>query len=124
MFANTSAFSSFSVNDITAARNFYSDTLGLQVTAPMEQLQLQLAGGLRVFIYAKPDHTPASFTVLNFEVDDLDKTVDDLVRRGVQFEQYGPPIQTDPKGIFRQDGMSIAWFKDPAGNILSVIQSR
>jgi catechol 2,3-dioxygenase-like lactoylglutathione lyase family enzyme len=128
MFGETPAFSGFSVDDLDAARRFYGETLGLRVEDEgpddMGALVLTLAGGARVFVYAKDDHTPASFTILNFEVDDIDRAVDALGGRGVEFERY-PGFEADGKGIMRSDGRgpSIAWFKDPAGNVLSVLQS-
>ena len=119
------AFSSYSVNDIKAARLFYGDTLGMQVNEDNEGLELKL-GGTSVFLYPKNDHTPASFTVLNIPVDDIDLAVDELTSRGITFESYGGSIETDEKGIFRggkqNKGPNIAWFKDPAGNILSVME--
>ena len=127
MFSNTHAFSGFSVNDVRKARDFYARTLDMDVTEVPEmsdQLELHVAGGARVLIYPKPDHQPASFTVLNFPVPDIEKTVEELSRRGVRFEHYGDPIKTDAKGIFRGGGPLIAWFKDPAGNILSVLQDK
>ncbi|MFF5426637.1 MULTISPECIES: VOC family protein [unclassified Streptomyces] len=128
MFGETPAFSGFSVDDLDAARRFYGETLGLRVEDEgpddMGALVLTLAGGARVFVYAKDDHAPASFTILNFEVDDIDRAVDALGGRGVEFERY-PGFEADGKGIMRSDGRgpSIAWFKDPAGNVLSVLQS-
>jgi catechol 2,3-dioxygenase-like lactoylglutathione lyase family enzyme len=127
MFKDTPAFSSFSVDDLDAARRFYRDTLGLGVAEQQEAgyplLNLSLAGGGRVLIYAKPDHAAANFTILNFEVKDIDQAVDELTRRGVRFEHYnGPTIKTDAKGISRAHGPKIAWFRDPSGNILSVLQ--
>jgi predicted enzyme related to lactoylglutathione lyase len=127
MFKNSRAFSSFSVDDIGRAKQFYQETLGLEVSQPMGQLQLELPGGNNVFIYQKPDHKPATFTVLNIQVDDVDKAVDALSERGVVFEHYDKPdeIKTDRKGIARGNGegtAAIAWFKDPAGNILSVLE--
>ena len=125
MFKNSKAFSSFSVDDISKAKQFYGDTLGLEVSETKEGLGLKLAGGGEVFLYPKPNHQAASFTVLNFEADDIDSAVDDLKRLGVSFEQYDEPeIKTDDKGIHRSDGNgpTIAWFKDPAGNILSVFK--
>jgi catechol 2,3-dioxygenase-like lactoylglutathione lyase family enzyme len=116
------AFSSFSVNDLSPAREFYSRTLGVPVIEKEEGLQLDLGGGGTAFLYPKPDHTPASFTVLNFLVPDIDSAVDDLTRKGVKFEHY-ERYKTDAKGIAREDGgPKIAWFKDPAGNILSVLE--
>jgi catechol 2,3-dioxygenase-like lactoylglutathione lyase family enzyme len=127
MFKNTKAFSSFSVNDIQKAKQFYGETLGLEVSEMPEGLALQIAGGGSVFIYPKPNHTPATFTVLNFLVDDVEKAVDDLTALGVTFEKYEGQMKTDEKGIFRGGGeaggpAAIAWFKDPAGNILSVLE--
>jgi predicted enzyme related to lactoylglutathione lyase len=126
MFKNTKAFSSFSANDLGKAKEFYGQTLGLEVSETKEGLELQIAGGGEVFIYPKPNHSAASFTVLNFLVDDIDKAVDDLVARGIQFESYEGEMKTDEKGVFRGgargEGPNIAWFKDPAGNILSVVQ--
>jgi predicted enzyme related to lactoylglutathione lyase len=121
MFKDTKAFSSFSADDIPRARQFYGETLGLNVSDEMDGLGLHLGGGGEVFIYPKDDHTPATFTVLNFSVEDVDATVEQLTNAGVRFEQYEGDIQTDEKGIFRGEGPTIAWFKDPAGNILSVI---
>ena len=123
MFKESQAFSSFSVDDGRAAKEFYGRTLGLEVSETMGQLVLHLAGGGTVFVYSKPDHAPASFTVLNFKVDDVDAAVDELVRRGVRFEHYDD-LGTDEKGISRQGPPTIAWFKDPAGNILSVLSDK
>ena len=126
MFKDTKAFSSFSVNDLNKAKEFYGQTLGLEVSETKEGLGLQIAGGGQVFLYPKPNHSPASFTVLNFPVDDIEKAVDDLTALGVQFESYEGELKTDEKGIFRgasrDEGPNIAWFKDPAGNILSVLE--
>ncbi len=122
MFRNTETFSSFSTNDLKAAKQFYGDKLGLNVTESAQGLAVKLAGGGDVFIYPKPNHTAASFTVLNFKVDNIDKAVDDLAAAGIKFEQYEGEIKTDEKGIHRNGGPQIAWFKDPAGNILSVLQ--
>jgi len=122
MFMESQAFSSFSVDDIPRAKQFYSETLGVQVTETEDMLQLHLAGGGRVLIYPKANHVPATFTVLNFPVANIEQAVDDLTGRGVTFEQYEGEIATDERGIMRQGGPLIAWFKDPAGNILSVIQ--
>ena len=121
MFKDTKAFSGFSVDDIAAARAFYGDTLGLEVVEANGLLQLQIGDGHSVLVYPKPDHTPATFTILNFPVDDIEAAADELTRRGVAFEQYG--VSQDEKGIHRGEGPLIAWFKDPAGNVLSVIQS-
>ena len=124
MIKDAEAFPSFSVDNLKRAKEFYGSVLGLEVDESPEGLELHPAGGTKVFIYPKPNHSPASFTVLNFAVDDVDKTVDDLKKRGVRFEHYDlPDIKTDEKGIARGDGRgpTIAWFKDPAGNILSVL---
>ena len=123
MIGTQPAFSGFSANDIPAERAFYGETLGVNVTEEMGGLNLQLAGDQRVFIYPKENHEPATFTVLNFEVPDIDAAVDELTGKGVAFEQYGGEIATDERGIARDSGgPAIAWFKDPAGNILSVLQ--
>jgi predicted enzyme related to lactoylglutathione lyase len=123
MFKNTQAFSGFSVDDIARAKAFYSQTLGLEVSENHGLLNLHIAGGGHIIIYPKPNHTPATFTILNFPVDDIDKAVDELTKRGVRFEHYEGAIQTDEKGIARgNEGPNIAWFTDPAGNILSVLQ--
>ena len=125
MFKDTKAFSSFSADDLKKAKEFYGQTLGLEVSETKEGLGLHIAGGGQVFIYPKPNHEPASFTVLNFPVDDIEKAVDELTARGVRFESYEGEMKTDEKGIFRGasrgEGPDIAWFKDPAGNILSVV---
>ena len=120
------AFPSFSVNDIGKARAFYRDALGLQVDERPEGLQLDVGGGNKVFVYNKPNHEPATFTILNFPVDDVEVAVDKLKSTGVTFEQYDlPGIKTDARGIARDTGgPAMAWFKDPAGNILSVLQER
>ncbi|MDX6444891.1 MAG: hypothetical protein QOH71_1965 [Blastocatellia bacterium] len=126
MFKNTQAFSSFSVDDLQRAKDFYAGTLELDVSEMPEGLALNIAGGGRVFLYPKPNHAPASFTVLNFPVDDIEQAVDELTTRGVSFEKYEGAIETDSKGIHRSDEgpAAIAWFKDPAGNILSVLQEK
>lgn len=124
MFENTKAFSGFSVDDVSEARKFYGETLGLRVSEegePMSMLQLHVAGATDVLVYPKTDHAPASFTVLNFPVEDIEEVVDELTGRGVSFERYDGAEQ-DEKGIHRGEGPLIAWFKDPAGNVLSVIQ--
>jgi predicted enzyme related to lactoylglutathione lyase len=121
---NARAFASFSVDDLSRAAQFYGTTLGLEVTEnrEMKTLMVHLGSGARVLIYPKgPAHAAASFTVLNFAVDDIDRAVDDLVSRGVRFEKYDG-FQQDEKGIARGGGPFIAWFTDPAGNILSVLQ--
>ena len=123
MFKGAKAFSSFSVSDVQKAKEFYGQTLGLKISETAEGLELNPAGSNTVFIYPKPNHTPASFTVLNFRVDDIEKAVEELTTLGVRLEKYDQPdLKTDEKGIMRGPGMQIAWFKDPAGNILSVIE--
>lgn len=123
----STAFSSFSVDNLDQAKQFYGDTLGLDVKQQEEGLSINFDGGLQVFIYPKDDHTAASFTVLNFPVDDIEKASDELSRRGVKFEFFQGEIQTDLKGIFRgkesNKGPDIAWFKDPAGNYLSILEN-
>jgi predicted enzyme related to lactoylglutathione lyase len=123
MFQKSKAFSGFSVNDIAAAKQFYGETLGVDVTETNGMLELHLGGGGVVMIYPKPNHTPATYTVLNFPVDDVERAVDELTARGVRFEQYEGELATDAKGIFRGEGPLIAWFQDPAGNIVSVLQT-
>jgi catechol 2,3-dioxygenase-like lactoylglutathione lyase family enzyme len=123
MFANTRAFSGFAVNDLEKARQFYGDTLGIATSEQYGLMTLHLAGGRDTLVYPKPDHTAATYTILNFPVDDIDKAVDELTARGVQFERYDHAGQ-DEKGINRAGGPYIAWFRDPAGNILSVLQER
>ena len=123
MFENTKAFSGFAVDDLEAAKKFYGDTLGLKTSEHHGLLTLHLAGGRDTLVCPKPDHEPASYTILNFAVDDIDAAVDELVSRGVQLEKYDGMGQ-DEKGINRAGGPYIAWFKDPAGNILSVLQER
>lgn len=126
MFKAKSAFSGFSVNDLAKAKTFYTETLGLSVENDGVGIRLHLPGGATVFAYPKADHQPATFTILNFAVDDIDAAVDDLTSRGVQFEHYDNGAKTDEKGILRgraqNRGPDIAWFKDPAGNFLSVIE--
>ena len=123
MFEDTQAFSGFSVNDIPRAKQFYGETLGLNVTEQNGMLMLHLAGGGAVLVYPKENHEPATFTILNFPVPDVEATVDRLTETGVPFEHYeGSGLQTDEKGIMRGEGPTIAWFKDPAGNILSVLE--
>jgi predicted enzyme related to lactoylglutathione lyase len=122
MFSNTPAFSSFAVDDLEAARSFYGETLGLTVSdGPMDVLSLDLPGDRSTLIYPKPDFTPATYTILNFPVDDVDAAVDELSSRGVEFERY-EGFEQDEKGIARGNGPDIAWFKDPAGNILAVLK--
>lgn len=123
MFRDTKAYSGFSVDDIPRAKEFYGDTLGLEVSEENGLLTLHIAGDRGTLVYPKPDHTPAEFTILNFPVDDVEQAVDELTERGVEFERYqGTEVETDEKGIFRGGGPLIAWFRDPAGNVLSVIQ--
>jgi predicted enzyme related to lactoylglutathione lyase len=124
MLEESKAFSGLAAPDIAKVKEFYSKTLGLKVTEEHGLLTLHLAGGNNVLIYPKPNHVPATFTVLNFPVDDVDLAVGELSKRGVRFEKYnGPEIKTDEKGIMRGNGPTIAWFKDPAGNILSVLEA-
>lgn len=121
MLDGTKAFSSFAVDDTAAASKFYGETLGLSVSEEGGALMLHLAGDHRILVYPKPDHSPASFTVLNFPVDDIDQAVDELNARGVSILRY-EGFATDDKGIYRSQGRLIAWFTDPAGNVLSVVQ--
>ena len=123
MFENTKAFSGFAVDDLQAAREFYGETLGLKTSEQYGLLTLHLAGDRDTLVYPKPDHTPANYTILNFPVDDIDKAVDELAARGVRFERYDG-FEQDEKGVARGGGPFIAWFKDPAGNVLSVLQER
>jgi predicted enzyme related to lactoylglutathione lyase len=121
MFTDTPAFSGFAVDDLDAARSFYGDTLGLRIEdGPMGVLSLQLAGDRPTMIYPKPDFVPATYTILNFDVEDVDAAVDELNSRGVEMERY-EGFDQDEKGISRGQGPEIAWFKDPAGNILAVL---
>ena len=123
MLEASKAFSGFSANDIGKAEEFYGTTLGLKVSESHGVLMLHLTGGNNVLIYPKPNHGPATFTVLNFPVKDVNQAVDELAKRGVRFEIYDlPNIKTDKKRIMRGNGPTIAWFKDPAGNILSVLE--
>lgn len=125
MLENSKAFGSFSVNNTQKAKEFYGRTLGLEVSETQELLKLHLAGGATVLIYPKPNHSPATFTILNFPVDNVDKAVEELTKRGVRFEVYNEPdLKTNEKGVFRGGGPVIAWFKDPAGNILSVLEQK
>ena len=124
MFKDTNAFSGFSVDDVPRAKQFYGETLGLNVTEEHGMLDLHLGGGAHVLVYPKNSHVPATFTILNFPVTDVDEAVDRLTEAGVQFEHYDGDLQTDEKGIARGgEGPTIAWFKDPAGNILSVLDA-
>ncbi|MGN6540733.1 MAG: VOC family protein [Ginsengibacter sp.] len=124
MLSESAAFSSFSVNDLQSAKTFYQDILGLKVSDnPMGLIELHLHAGSKIIVYPKPDHVPATFTVLNFPVKNIDEKVDELISKGVSFEQYDGQIKTDEKGISRNNGgPTIAWFKDPAGNIFSLIE--
>jgi catechol 2,3-dioxygenase-like lactoylglutathione lyase family enzyme len=122
MLGDTKAFSGFAVDDIEQARAFYGETLGIRVTEEYGLLTLHLAGGERpTLAYPKPGHTPADYTILNFPVDDIDAAVDALTQRGVTFERYDG-FEQDERGVMRAEGPPIAWFRDPAGNVLSVIQ--
>jgi predicted enzyme related to lactoylglutathione lyase len=124
MFENTKAYSGFAVDDVGKAQEFYGETLGLKLSVLDEEnglMSLDLAGDRTTLVYAKPDFVPATYTILNFAVDDVDKAVDELASRGVSFERYDA-FEQDEKGIARGPGPQIAWFKDPAGNILSVLQ--
>jgi catechol 2,3-dioxygenase-like lactoylglutathione lyase family enzyme len=122
MFKDANAFSGFSVDDLDRAKEFYGETLGLSVSENPAGLELQLGGGGRVFVYPKPNHEPATFTILNFAVPNIDQAVDELAGAGVTFERYDG-MEQDEKGISRGGGgPNIAWFKDPAGNILSVLE--
>jgi len=121
MFTNTKAFSGFAVDDVDKAREFYSETLGLEVSEENGILTLHIAGDRPTIVYPRPNHTPAQYTILNFPVDDIDQAVDDLTARGVRFERY-EGFDQDERGIMRAEGPPIAWFKDPAGNVLSVIK--
>jgi catechol 2,3-dioxygenase-like lactoylglutathione lyase family enzyme len=126
MFASTKAFSGFAVDDLQKARQFYGETLGLKTSVLDEEnglMVLHLAGDRDTLVYQKPDHTPATYTILNFAVDNIDETVEGLASRGVRFERYDG-FEQDEKGIARGEGPYIAWFKDPAGNVLSVLQER
>jgi predicted enzyme related to lactoylglutathione lyase len=123
MFENTKAFSGFSVDDLEAAKKFYGEVLGLKTSERYGLLTLHLAGGRDTLIYPKPDHAPATYTILNFAVDDIDAAVDELTSRGVELVKYDG-LGQDDKGINRAGGPYIAWFKDPASNILAVLQER
>ena len=123
MFESSKAFSGFSVDDVAKAKKSYGQTLGMRVAEDDGMLWLHVENGTSVLLYPKRDHTPASFTVLNFPVDDIDRAVDELTERGVRFERYDK-FETDEKGIMRGNGPQIAWFTDPAGNVLSVLQEQ
>ncbi|MEZ0270133.1 MAG: VOC family protein [Nitrososphaeraceae archaeon] len=124
VFKNTKAFSSFSVDDLEKAKEFYGKTLGIDISESKEGLSLYPKSSNEIFIYPKTDHTPATFTVLNFPVNDVEQAVIDLTKQGVRFEIYNKgELKTDEKGIFRGEGPKIAWFKDPAGNFLSVLET-
>jgi catechol 2,3-dioxygenase-like lactoylglutathione lyase family enzyme len=121
VFANTKAFSGFAVDDIERARRFYGDTLGIRTSQQHGLLTLHLAGDRPTLVYPKPDHTPADYTILNFPVADIDAAVDELTERGVRFERY-EGFGQDERGIMRDQGPPIAWFRDPAGNVLALLQ--
>jgi catechol 2,3-dioxygenase-like lactoylglutathione lyase family enzyme len=121
MFTETKAFSGFAVDDVAKARQFYGDTLGIRTSEENGLLTLHLAGDRPTLVYPKPDHTPADYTILNFPVADIDAAVDELTERGVRFERY-EGFGQDERGIMRDQGPPIAWFRDPAGNVLAVLQ--
>jgi catechol 2,3-dioxygenase-like lactoylglutathione lyase family enzyme len=123
MLADSKAYSGIAVDDMDKAREFYAGVLGLRTSEEYGLMWLHLAGGRDTLVYQQPDATPASYTILNFEVDDIEDAVDALVGRGVRFERYDH-ITQDDRGIFRDEGPYIAWFKDPSGNVLSVLQER
>jgi catechol 2,3-dioxygenase-like lactoylglutathione lyase family enzyme len=123
MFTDTKAYSGLAVDDMQQAHEFYGETLGLRTSEEYGLMWLHLAGGRDTLVYEQPDPTPASYTILNFEVDDIDEAVDALAARGVRFERYDGVAQDD-RGVFREEGPYIAWFKDPSGNVLSVLQER
>jgi catechol 2,3-dioxygenase-like lactoylglutathione lyase family enzyme len=123
MLAESKAFSGFAVDDLEKAREFYGETLGLRTSEEHGLLTLHLAGDRPTLVYPRPDYTPATYTILNFPVPDIDRAVDELTERGVRFERYDG-FDQDEKGVFRGEGPYIAWFTDPAGNILSVLQER
>jgi catechol 2,3-dioxygenase-like lactoylglutathione lyase family enzyme len=124
MFANTKAFSGFAVDDLERARRFYGETLGIKISERYGLMILHLAGDRDTLVYPKTGHTPATYTILNFPVDDIDQAVDELTARGVRFERYEGMSTQDEKGISRGEGPFIAWFTDPAGNILAVLQEK
>jgi catechol 2,3-dioxygenase-like lactoylglutathione lyase family enzyme len=121
MFTNTKAFSGFAVDDLEQARAFYGDTLGLETSEENGLLTLHIADDRPTLVYPRPNHTPAEYTILNFPVDDIERAVEELTARGVEFERY-EGFEQDERGIARAAGPPIAWFKDPAGNVLSVLQ--
>lgn len=121
MFSDSKAFSGFAVSDTGVAKEFYGGVLGLEITEENGLLNIHLGSGAQVLAYPKADHVPADFTILNFPVSDIDAAVSELIARGVEMERY-PGVNADDKGIVRSPGPLIAWFKDPAGNILSVLQ--
>jgi catechol 2,3-dioxygenase-like lactoylglutathione lyase family enzyme len=121
MLGDSDAFSGFSVDDLDAARAFYRDTLGLRTSEEHGLMTLHLGRERPTLVYPKPDHAPATFTILNFPVEDIDRAVDELSKRGVRFERYDG-LPQDERGVMRGEGPPIAWFKDPAGNVLSVLQ--
>jgi catechol 2,3-dioxygenase-like lactoylglutathione lyase family enzyme len=123
MFGNTDAFSGFAVDDIERAQQFYGETLGLETSTENGLLTLHLAGDRPTLVYPKPNHTPADYTILNFKVKQIEPAVDELTARGVQLERYDGMDQ-DERGIMRGGGPYIGWFKDPAGNVLAVLQER
>lgn len=124
MFKGTKAFSGFAVNDAQKAQEFYGQTLGLDVSESYGLLRLHIAGGTTILMYPKENHIPATYTILNFPVANIEQAVDELIGRGVHFESYNEGgLVTDEKGIFRGGGPKIAWFKDPAGNLLSVLEA-
>jgi predicted enzyme related to lactoylglutathione lyase len=123
MFGNTEAFSGFAVDDMDKARAFYGETLGIETSSENGLLTLHLAGERPTLVYPKPDHVPAAYTILNFRVGDIEQAVDELAARGVALERYDG-FEQDERGIFRGGGPFIAWFKDPAGNVLAVLQER
>jgi catechol 2,3-dioxygenase-like lactoylglutathione lyase family enzyme len=123
VFKDSDAFSGFAVDDLQRAKEFYGQTLGLEVAEANDLLEIRLGSGAKVLAYPKPDHVPATFTILNFPVDDVERAVDELTERGVKFETYDEEdLKTDDRGIAHGPGPKIAWFRDPAGNILSVLE--
>jgi catechol 2,3-dioxygenase-like lactoylglutathione lyase family enzyme len=123
MFGSTEAFSGFAVDDMDKARQFYGETLGIQTSMENGLMTLHLAGDRPTLVYPKPDHTPAAYTILNFRVDEIEQAVDQLAARGVTLERYDG-FEQDERGIFRGGGPFIGWFRDPAGNVLAVLQER